>query len=233
MITIYPYEELGRHTIEWLDARYHFSFMYYYNPTRVGFGTLKVINDDIIKVGGGFDTHPHKDMEIITYVRQGAITHTDSVGNSGRTEAGSVQVMSAGSGIFHSERNEEDEDTKLFQIWIEPHTKKVTPRWESAHFPKEAKNKLTLLVSGYPEDKEEGALFIHQSATIHGGKLTKNAELTHSIRKQAYLLVSEGEIELEGEKMKKGDGAEIIDVKQIRIKALSESDVLIIDVPRW
>lgn len=233
MITIYPYENLGRHTIEWLDARYHFSFMYYYNADRVGFGTLKVINDDIVKVGGGFATHPHKDMEIITYVRQGAITHEDSQGNKGRTEAGSVQVMSAGTGIFHSEHNEEPEDTRLFQIWIEPHTKKVKPRWDSAVFPREIKNNLSLLVSGYPEDKDKGALFIHQLACIYGGRIASGTTLTHALRKQAYILVSEGEIELDGKKMKEGDGAEVTDLKQITIKALQISEVIVIDVPRW
>jgi quercetin 2,3-dioxygenase len=234
MVTVYPYEQLGQHTIEWLEARYHFSFMYYYNPARLGFGTLKVINDDIVKAGGGFDTHPHKDMEIITYVRQGAITHKDSEGNKGRTEAGSVQVMSAGSGIFHSEYNAEDEDTRLYQIWIEPNTKKVKPRWESAVFPRELqKNKLQLLVSGYPEDKNTSALFIHQSACIYGGRLAKGAVITHPIRKQAYILLSEGNVEIEGNAMKKGDGAEVTDSKEIKIMAKEESEILVVDVPKW
>ena len=134
MITIYPYEELGHADHGWLDARHHFSFGRYHNPERMGFGVLRVINDDIIKAGKGFDTHPHKDMEIITYVRKGAITHRDSNGNEGRTEAGDVQVMSAGTGIFHSEYNLEDEDTNIYQIWIEPHKLDVTPDWSAHEF---------------------------------------------------------------------------------------------------
>ena len=126
MIKVYPYEKLGNHDFGWLNARYHFSFARYYNPERTGFGKLLVINDDIVHAHSGFDTHPHADMEIITYVRAGAITHRDSTGNEGRTAAGDVQVMSAGTGIAHSEHNEEDEDTRLYQIWIAPREKGMT-----------------------------------------------------------------------------------------------------------
>jgi len=135
MHTHYPYQELGRANHGWLDARHHFSFASYYNPKRMGFGTLRVINDDIIKAGRGFDTHSHRDMEIITFVREGAITHKDSNGNVGRTEAGDVQVMSAGSGVSHSEFNLETKDTNIFQIWIEPNQIGVKPRWDSHEFP--------------------------------------------------------------------------------------------------
>ena len=114
------YDQLGQANFGWLAAKHHFSFGQYHDSQRMGFGKLRVINDDIIKPHSGFDTHPHRDMEIITYVRQGAISHKDSRGNSGRTEAGDVQVMSAGTGIFHSEHNHEDVDTNLYQIWIEP-----------------------------------------------------------------------------------------------------------------
>ena len=118
MITHYPYEKLGHANHGWLDARHHFNFASYQNPKRQQFGALRVINDDVIKAGAGFDTHPHKNMEIITYVRKGAITHRDSNGNVGRTVAGDVQVMSAGTGVLHSEFNLESEDTNIFQIWI-------------------------------------------------------------------------------------------------------------------
>ena len=147
MIKTYTFEQLGHANHGWLDARHHFSFANYYNPERMGFGALRVINDDIIKAGAGFDTHPHKDMEIITYVRKGAITHRDSRGNQGRTEAGDVQVMSAGTGIFHSEFNLESEDTNLYQIWIEPNKIGVQPRWDAREFPtEETEGVLTLLV---------------------------------------------------------------------------------------
>ena len=232
MITLYPYLKLGRHTIDWLDARYHFSFMYYQDPNRIGFGTLRVINDDIIKVGGGFGRHPHNDMEIITYVRKGAITHEDSEGNVGRTEAGDVQVMSAGTGIFHAEYNAEDEDTRLFQIWITPHTKHLTPRWETAVFPKTfQKDALRLLVSGYAEDKAKGAIWINQYAAIYGGRIAKAAVLEHPIRHQAYILVSEGTVAIDGQVMQTGDGAEVREQKQVKIEAKEDAEVLVIDVP--
>lgn len=229
MITVYPYEALGHANHGWLDARHHFSFARYYNPERTGFGTLKVINDDIIKAGAGFDTHPHRDMEIITYVRKGAITHRDSKGNEGRTEAGDVQVMSAGTGIFHSEYNLESEDTSLYQIWIEPNKQGVQPDWDAHVFPKTpVDTALELLVSG----DGEAPLFINQNAKIYAGKLNAGTTIEHPIEQQAYLLVSEGEIEVDGNVLKKGDGAEMTDIAAVEIQALKDSEVLVIDAPR-
>lgn len=229
MITVYPYEELGHADHGWLDARHHFSFASYHNPARKGFGTLRVINDDIIKAGAGFDTHPHRDMEIITYVRKGAITHRDSKGNEGRTKAGDVQVMTAGTGIFHSEYNLESEDTSLYQIWIEPNKLGVQPDWDAYEFPKEpANDTLKLLVSG----DGEAPLFINQNARIYAGTLTAKSAIDHPIHQQAYLLVSEGEIELEGKRLKKGDGAEISDIRSVHLLAHSDAEILVIDVPQ-
>ena len=228
MIKTYAYEQLGHANHGWLDARHHFSFANYYNPERMGFGALRVINDDIIKAGAGFDTHPHRDMEIITYVRKGAITHRDSRGNQGRTEAGDVQVMSAGTGIFHSEFNLESEDTSLYQIWIEPNKIGVEPRWDAREFPtEETADGLTLLVSG----DGRAPLQIHQDASIHAGRINAGSELGHSIKHQAYLLVSKGAITLDGHSLKQGDGAEIRDVDSISLTAETDADVLIIDVP--
>jgi len=228
MITIYPYEELGHANHGWLNAHHHFSFARYYNPDRIGFGTLRVINDDIIQPHTGFSPHPHRDMEIITYVRQGAITHEDNQGNKGRTVAGDVQVMSAGTGIFHSEFNKEDEETRIFQIWIEPHTEGVTPQWGSHRFPKEAKQDgLPLLVSG----DGNAPLSIHQDAYIYGGTLDKGAPIDHPIHHQAYLLVSEGTLTLDGKSMKKGDGAEIMDTDSIQLATDDHVELLVIDVP--
>ncbi len=232
MITHYPYKKLGHHDYNWLDARYHFSFSEYQNPDRIDFGALRVINDDIIKAGAGFDTHPHKDMEIITYVRKGAITHRDSKGNSGRTEAGDVQVMSAGTGIYHSEFNLESEDTNLFQIWIYPREKSVEPRWDSRRFPKEKAGKsLPLLVSGFDEDQAGDVLYIHQDARIYGGTLKAGQEINHALADQAYLLISEGKIDIDGLVLTKGDGAEITQQESITLKALETSEVVIIEVP--
>ena len=227
----YPRESLGSHDYGWLKAKYHFSFADYHNKERMGFGALRVINDDTIKAGAGFDTHPHKDMEIITYVRSGAITHRDSRGNVGRTEAGDLQVMSAGTGIYHSEFNLESEDTTLFQIWIKPRQKGIEPRWDSMRFPKtSSKNSLPLLVSGL--DKSDEALYIHQDATIHGGTIDKGTQINHSINGQAYILLSKGDITLNGQHIRQGDGAEITDLKEIKIVANQPSEILIIDVPK-
>ncbi len=232
MIKINKYSELGRHTIDWLDARYHFSFSSYYNPERMGFGCLRVINDDIIKAGTGFGTHPHRDMEIITYVRKGAITHEDSQGNRGRTEAGDVQVMSAGSGIYHSEHNLENIDTNLFQIWIEPNKKSVEPRWDAITFPKDfCDDELRLLVSGREEDKDKKVLYINQDAAIFGGRIKQNNNINQKIKNLGYLLVSEGEIEINGKSLSRGDSAEITENQNIKINALKDSEVLLIDVP--
>lgn len=228
MITVYSYEKLGHANHGWLEARHHFSFASYFNRNRMAFGALRVINDDIIKAQSGFETHPHRDMEIITYVRKGAITHRDSEGNEGRTEAGDVQVMSAGSGIFHSEFNRENIDTNLYQIWIQPNKTGIKPSWKTQKFPKEfVKDKLNLLVSG----DGNAPLQIHQNAFIYAGRLKAEKEITHPIHSQAYLLVSEGEVEVEGKKIKKGDGAEISETSSINLKANIDSEILVIDVP--
>jgi redox-sensitive bicupin YhaK (pirin superfamily) len=228
MLTHYPYQDLGRANHGWLDARHHFSFASYHNSSRMGFGALRVINDDIIKAGAGFDTHPHKNMEIITFVRKGAITHRDSNGNVGRTEAGDVQVMSAGTGVFHSEFNMESEDTNIFQIWIEPNQLEVEPRWDSHEFPKEATtDALTLLVSG----DGNVPLSIHQDAFIYAGHLIEGTSLTHPIKHQAYVLVSDGSLELDGHVLNKGDGLEVENLSSFNIKALSDTRILVIDVP--
>jgi len=228
MITIYPYETLGRANHGWLDARHHFSFAQYHNPQRMGFGLLRVVNDDIIKAGSGFDTHPHRDMEIITYIRQGAITHRDSRGNAGRTVAGDVQVMSAGTGIQHSEFNREDEDTILYQIWIEPNRMGVEPRWDQRRFPRQPVTEaLPLLVSG----SDDEALSIYQDAQISGGRLNADTRITHPIRHQLYLLASDGELQLNGQRLNKGDAAEVTGLAEVTISAVTNAEVLVIDIP--
>lgn len=232
MITVYPYETLGHADHGWLNARHHFSFASYWNPKRTGFGTLLVINDDIIAAGRGFGTHPHDNMEIITYVRAGAITHKDSMGNVGRTAAGDVQVMSAGTGVAHSEHNLESVATRLYQIWIKPNQENVTPRWEAREFPKApVKDALAVLASGMAEHKGSEALFIHQDAAIYGGKLKAGSSITQQIKHQVYVLVSIGSITINGIPMKQGDGAEVTDEKTLLISAVSDAEVLVIDAP--
>lgn len=232
MITIYPYEKLGHANHGWLDARHHFSFARYWNPERTGFGNLLVINDDRVAPGTGFGTHPHDNMEIITYVRQGAITHKDSMGNLGRTGAGDVQVMSAGTGVFHSEYNMEDEDTRLYQIWIEPNQTNVTPRWETREFPKSTVNQgpLPVLVSGRQEDADKGAAFIHQDAAIYGGRLSAGTSIEQPVKASAYILASSGTISVNGKTLKQGDGAEVTGEKTLQLKAESDAEILVIDL---
>jgi redox-sensitive bicupin YhaK (pirin superfamily) len=228
MITHIPYAALGNHNYGWLNAHYHFSFARYHNRDRMGFGTLRVINDDIVQAGAGFDTHPHEDMEIITFVRKGAISHRDSKGNAGRTAAGDVQVMSAGTGIFHSEFNLESEDTNLYQIWILPHTKGVEPKWDTKEFPQTpVDDTLPLLVSG----DGRAPLHIHQDAFIYGGKLNAGTAITHPVKMQAYVLVSEGAITLNGITLHKGDGAEAIEEDILHITAIEDTEIVVLDVP--
>jgi redox-sensitive bicupin YhaK (pirin superfamily) len=172
-------------------------------------------------------------MEIITYVRSGAITHTDNQGNEGRTEAGDIQVMSAGSGIVHSEYNLEDKETTLYQIWIIPNKTEVKPRWEAKQFPKQpVKNTLNLLVSGFGKNYKEGTLGIYQDAYVYGGKINKGDEINYDIKHQAYLLCSYGNITLDGKILEKGDAAEILNINEFKIKANENSEVLVIDAPK-
>jgi redox-sensitive bicupin YhaK (pirin superfamily) len=231
MIKIYKYENLGHANHGWLDARHHFSFASYYNPTRLGFGNLLVINDDIIAAGRGFATHPHDNMEIITYVRKGAITHKDSMGNIGKTSAGDVQVMSAGTGIYHAEHNHEHEETKLYQIWIKPNKANVTPRWDAKEFPKVAvEGTLPVLASGRDADLAAGALLIYQDAAIFGGQLPAGKTIKQNIKHNAYILASEGSFTVNGETLNKGDGAEVTDTKTLEITANTDAEILVIDV---
>lgn len=234
MITHVPYQQLGKADHGWLKANHHFSFANYNNPDRMSFGTLRVINDDWIEAGTGFAPHPHNNMEIITYVRSGEISHEDNAGNKGKTKSGEVQVMSAGSGIVHSEYNHAKEPITLYQIWIESNKLNVAPRWDSQTFPNDFSPHLRLLVSGYSED-EGKALFIYQKARIFGGKIKKGIIFNHNIKHQAYVLASFGSFELSDNEhaitMEKGDGAEITQSTAITIKALTDCEILVIDTP--
>ena len=232
MIKVFPFNDLGHVDHGWLKAAHHFSFARYWNPERMEFGALRVVNDDRIAAGKGFGAHPHDNMEIITYVKSGAISHKDSMGNEGRTQAGDVQVMSAGTGVFHSEYNSESEDTTLYQIWIEPNERNVAPRWKTKAFPKEpVKDSLPVLVSGQPQHAGKDAVFIHQDAAIYGGRIAKGAAIELPVKHQAYVLASAGDVTLNGQKLKQGDGAEVIGEKLLKFSAESEAEVLVIDVP--
>ena len=231
MIEVKSFDRLGRFDNDWLSARYHFSFANYYDPARMGIGSLRVWNDDTIRPGTGFDLHGHRDMEIITYVRRGAITHQDHLGNSGRTTAGDVQVMSAGTGIMHAEFNREDEATQIFQIWIEPAVHGVAPRWETRSFPKAGREgRLVPLASGRKDDAD--ALPIYQDAAVLGATLTAGQSVTHTLMpgRKAYLVAATGRITVNGKAAAARDGVVLEDVEAVTITAAEDAEILLADV---
>lgn len=230
MIERRPFAALGGADHGWLKARHHFSFAQYFDPERVGWGRLRVWNDDEIAAGAGFAPHPHADMEIITYVRDGAVTHRDSLGNSGRTAAGDVQVMSAGSGIRHSEYNLEDETTRLFQIWIEPRSRGGAPTWGMKPFPKaDRSGRFVTLASGFAGDDE--ALPIRADARVLGATLRagEHAALDLDARRHAYLVPATGVVEVNGVRLAGRDGAAITDVGRLDIVAIEDSEIVVVD----
>ena len=232
MIKHYPFNSLGKANHGWLKSSHHFSFANYYNPKRMGFGTLRVVNDDWVQAGKGFPPHPHKNMEIISIIRTGAITHKDSEGNKGVTEEGEVQVMSAGNGIVHSEYNLTTKPLTFYQIWIETNTINIKPRWDCKQFSTAPNTELPLLVSGYSEDKAS-ALFINQEARIYGGKLKKGTTIEHNIKHQGYILASDGMFKVDDGSnsitMNKGDGAEVTGSASVFLKAFVDCEIFIID----
>lgn len=231
MLTPIRFDDLGHFKNDWLDTRYHFSFSDYHNPDRMGFGPLRVINDDIVRAGTGFGLHPHRNMEIITYVRKGAIIHTDSLGNEGRTQAGDVQVMTAGRGITHAEKSAPDQDTQLFQIWIHPRETGLAPRWDQRAFPKApVTDRLNLMVSGRAADADAGALMIHQDAAIYGGRVLAGNALTHPLNGPAYVVLSDGRATVNGTAMAAGDGAELRNETAIAIIADTDAEILVIEL---
>lgn len=225
-----PFESLGHADHGWLDARHHFSFANYYDPDRTGWGAIRVWNDDAIAANSGFPPHPHRDMEIVTYVRSGAITHQDSLGNTGRTEAGDVQVMSAGSGVRHAEYNLEGETTTLFQIWIEPTRKGGSPSWGAKRFPRgERSGRLEVLASGFAEDG--GALPIRADARVLAATLKAGETVTHSVGegRHAYLVPATGALDIDGERIATRDGAALSGGRTFTITALEDAEIVLVD----
>lgn len=229
MIDVRPFDSLGGADHGWLNAQHHFSFASYYDPKRMGWGRLRVWNDDEIAANTGFPPHPHRDMEIITYVRRGAITHEDSMGNVGRTEAGDVQVMSAGSGVRHSEFNREDELTTIFQIWIETDKPGADPSWGARPFPKaDRSGAFQVLASGNPGDD---TLLINADARVLGATLNAGDTLTYPLKsgRRAYLVPAVGAIEVNGEVVNARDGAAIMDEETITITAKEDAEIIMVD----
>ena len=229
MIDVRPFNTLGGANHGWLNAKHHFSFAGYHDPARMSWGRLRVWNDDEIAARSGFPPHPHSDMEIITYVRTGAITHEDSLGNRGRTGAGDVQVMSAGTGVRHSEFNLEDETTTLFQIWIETDKPGAKPGWGMKPFPKSDRTgKFQVLASGDPGDE---ALTINADARVLGATLKAGESLTYSLGdgRRAYLVPAVGAVEVNGTALNARDGAAIKDVAEITITAQADAELVMVD----
>ena len=228
MIDIRPFNSLGHANHGWLDARHHFSFASYHDPARMGWGAIRVWNDDRIAARSGFPPHPHRDMEIITYVRTGAITHQDSMGNKGRTGAGDVQVMSAGSGVTHAEYNLEGEDTTLFQIWVETDKPGVAPGWGMMPFPKEAREgSFQLLASGNTDD---GALTIHADAKVLGATLQAGKSLSYAADPGRHLyLVPSARVRINGQEANARDGIAITGEDRITIEAEADAELVLVD----
>ena len=229
MIERRPAEGLGHFDFGWLDTRHHFSFGDYRDPARMGWGRVRVWNDDEIEPGKGFDPHPHRDMEIVTYVRDGAITHRDSLGNVGRTPAGDVQVMSAGTGIRHAEYNLEPELTRIFQIWILPRETGGPPAWSQRRFPEaEQAGRFAVLASGFAED---GALPIRADARVYGAALKAGQSATVALAQgaSAYLVSSGGAVEVDGVRLEPRDGAAIEGVREVTVKALADCEAVLVE----
>ena len=237
MIDIRRFETLGKADHGWLKANFHFSFSGYFDQRRMHWGKLRVWNDDIIAPKSGFPPHSHEDMEIITYVRKGAITHKDSLGNTGKTEAGDVQVMTAGSGITHAEYNLEDEELHSFQLWIMSDRKGRQPSWGAKPFPKDTRSgRFVTLASGRDEDfaadvpEDDKPLLIHADARVLGTTVQAGDTVEYVLAgRKGYLVPATGSVSVEGETVNARDGAALADIETLSITALEDSELVLVD----
>jgi redox-sensitive bicupin YhaK (pirin superfamily) len=224
-----PFSALGKRDHGWLKPNFHFSFADYYDPARMNWGAIRVWNDDEIAAQSGFPPHAHDNMEIITYVREGTITHKDSMGNIGRTEAGDVQVMSAGTGVTHSEFNLEGGLCRLFQIWILPRQRNVAPAWDQRQFPKaDRSGAFNVLASGYGD---EGALTINADARVLGATVAAGATAQYDLADghHAYLVPATGRIRIDGAEYSARDGIAISGSGLLTIEAIEDSELVMVD----
>ncbi len=230
MIERRPFGRLGAFCNAWLDTKYHFSFANYFDPARMGVGHLRVWNDDTIAPGSGFDPHPHRDMEIITYVRSGAISHRDSLGNVGKTEAGDVQVMHAGRGIVHAEYNEGPDPVTLFQIWIEPSERGVAPGWATRQFPRVGN--LQVLASGDATEIAAGALPLHADATLLAGTMAAGSLLRRPLApgRAAYIVPASGTLRINGIDIGPRDGALVRGEPDITLEVTDSAELVLVEV---
>jgi quercetin 2,3-dioxygenase len=233
MITVRPAEERGQARLGWLDSRHSFSFGHYYDPKQMGLGPLRVINEDRVTPGAGFDTHGHRDMEIISYVLEGDLEHKDSIGTGSVIRPGDVQRMSAGTGVRHSEFNHSQEAPVHFlQIWLLPEKEGLAPSYEQKNFaPREKAGKLRLIVS---PDGRDGSLTIHQDAEIYAAVLKEGDTIRHSLNagRKAWLQIVSGSLDLNGQWLRTGDGAAVTDTEALTIAAHSDgTEFLLFDLP--
>jgi len=231
MIQIRKSDERGHANHGWLDTHFTFSFADYYDPTHVHFRTLRVMNDDRIAGGGGFPMHPHRDMEIVTYVLEGALEHRDSMGNGSVIQPGDVQYMSAGTGVTHSESNaSETEPVHLYQIWMFPEKQGLKPAYGQKNFSEaEKRGKFRLLIS---PDGRNGSLKIRQDNELYASLLTKGDTVKHDLRpdRHAYVQVARGSVALNGNKLDEGDGAAISEEKAVELTGVKDAEVLLFDL---
>jgi len=232
---IHRAENRGHANHGWLNAKHSFSFAHWYDPTKIHFGALRVLNDDEVAPAMGFGKHPHDNMEIITLVQEGALEHKDSMGNGSVMKPNDVQVMSAGTGVFHSEINHgKQEAVRLFQIWVIPELMNVTPRYDQQTFtPENRKNKWQQIIKPHNDTDGEG-IFIYQQAWFNLTDLDANTNITYTNKKQdngAYVFVIDGDVEVAGEKLKRRDAMGITDYQNFEIKAHSNARILVMDVP--
>ncbi len=231
MITVRRAEDRGAVNMGWLNAKHSFSFGNYFDPDHMGFGSLRVINEDRIEPAQGFGTHGHKDMEIVTYMIDGALQHKDNMGNGSVIRGGDVQRMSAGTGVMHSEFNHSaDEQAHLLQIWILPEQTGITPGYEEKAFStNEKRNQLRLIVS---RDARESSLKIHQLLDLYATVLDEGAVVAHELldSHSGWVQVVSGQVRLNGETLNAGDGAAIENVPELKIQATNRSELLLFDM---
>ncbi len=226
-----PSEERGHANFGWLDSRHSFSFGHYYDPKHIGFGALRVINEDRVVPGAGFDTHGHQDMEIISYVLEGALEHKDSIGTGSVIRPGEVQRMSAGTGIRHSEYNHSQTDPVHFlQIWIVPERNGLTPSYEQIAFPAEERRGMLRLVGS--RDGRDGSLTIHQDVDLYGSLLDNGDAVTFDLRegRKAWIQVARGTVTANGQPLYAGDGLGVLDAGEVVITATDDAELLLFDL---
>ena len=232
MIDVVESSRRGKTQLDWLESYHNFSFGSFYDPENIHFGPIRVLNDDIVQPDSGFPKHPHNNMEIVTIVLEGELTHEDSSGGRGTITAGEIQRMTAGKGIFHSEFNNlHDKATRLLQIWFFPDQQNLTPGYDQRKYDlKETENKLYKVVGN---DKESGHIFINQDAELFISNLKKDAEVKHNIKETrgVYIYLADGNITINDKQLKKGDAAKISDESALSIKAEEDSYFVLFDVP--